>query len=295
MTLCSMTGFARADGAIDGASWSWEVKSVNGRNLDLRFRLPPGFDRLEAQARALIADRIRRGSLFVALTFRRTEQPVRYRVNEDALDQIVAAMASLQARVAADLPRLDGLMRIKGVLTEVEAEESEETRERLGTALATTLAEALDGLGRARLDEGSRLQVVILRLLNEIAELVGSAAGCAAAQPAALQKRLREQLAVLLGADQRLTEERLVQEAALLAAKADIREEIDRLTGHVAQARNLVEGAEAAGRRLDFLCQEFNREANTLCSKSPDLELTRTGLDLKAAIERLREQIQNVE
>ena len=291
--VVSMTGFARADGQLEGCSWTFEVKSVNGRNLDLRFRLPPGFDGLEPLARAEIAKRFKRGSLNLALTVTRAASGGQVRINRPLLDQI-AALARDYAGEGAPPPRFETLLSVRGVI-EVTDEGEAATLEHLEAPLAADLRRALDRLAAARAEEGARLAGVLGGLLEEIASLIKAAAASAATQPAVLRERLRTQLAILTEAVPALPEERLAQEVALLVARGDIREELDRLKAHIAAARDLLKAGDAVGRRLDFLCQEFNREANTLCSKSTDTELTRIGLALKAVIEQLREQIQNIE
>ncbi len=293
--LQSMTGFARAEGGGDDVRWSWEVRSVNGRNLDLRIRTPHGHDALESQTRALAAERFSRGSLSLHLTIAQANRAPEIRVNEDVLDRLLAIHRSLRDRHGAPPVRLEALMALPGVLEKVEAEETEIERERRRVAMMDTLATALDGLAAARREEGGRLETVVNRQLEEIDGLAEAAATAAAVQPERTRDRVRDQIAALLDSNPAIAEDRLAQEVAYLAARTDIREEIDRVIGHVASARELLNGGGPVGRRLDFLCQEFNREANTLCSKSADMELTRIGLDLKAAVEGLREQIQNLE
>lgn len=295
MSLSSMTGFARADGAGDGCSWSWEIKSVNARNLDCRLRLPPGFDRLEAEARARTGKRFRRGNISASLTLKRAAGPGGFSINRDILDQVLALADELGGQVDSTPPRLDALLNIRGVLEQVELEETPEQREKLETGLIESFARGLDDLAQVRDEEGARLAVVVDGHLDEITRLVGAAGKLAETQPATLNRRLREQVGELLSDEAALSAERIAQEVALLVAKADVREELDRLDAHLESARELVAADDAVGRRLDFLCQEFNRETNTLCSKAADIELTRIGLDLKAAVEQLREQIQNIE
>ncbi|UEM05268.1 YicC family protein [Skermanella rosea] len=288
-----MTGFARAEGRDQGYAWTFEIKSVNSRNLDLRCRLAPGFDALEPVARTAVPQRVRRGSVNVSLAVTRTAAPNQIRINRELLDQLIALAAELGG--TTEKPRLDALLAVRGVVETVEDADFGDDRERLEAAMAATLQQALDSLGAVRLAEGTRLVEVLNQHLNEIARLTDQASACAALQPDALRQKLRGQVAALLDAVPSLTEERLAQEAALLITRADVREELDRLRAHVAAARDMLAKGGAIGRQLDFLCQEFNREANTLCSKSSDVELTRTGLALKAAIEQLREQAQNIE
>jgi uncharacterized protein (TIGR00255 family) len=290
-----MTGFARTDGHADGFSWVWEIKSVNSKSLDLRFRLGPGFEALEVPVRALLTERVQRGALTVNLAATRTAASGAVRVNRAALAEVAALAAELVEQHGAAPPRADGLLALRGVLESGEAEEADEVREQRQTALLASARQAVDRLVAARREEGGRLESVLEARLGEIGALTAEADATAAMQPDAIKTRLRGQLALLLEATPSLSEERVIQEAALLAAKADTREELDRLKAHVAAARELLKAGGAVGRRFDFLCQEFNREANTLCSKSADLALTRIGLGLKAAIEQLREQVQNIE
>jgi uncharacterized protein (TIGR00255 family) len=295
VTVSSMTGFARADGHVDGASWVWELKSVNSKSLDLRFRLPPGFEALELPLRTSLAQRLKRGALSVTLTVTRGGAATGLRINREALEQVVAVSQELVAQGRAAPPRADGLLALRGVLESGDETEDEAARERRQAALLASWEKALDGLVAMRQGEGMRLIPVLETRLAEIARLAAAAEDSAAVQPEALKARLRDMVAGLLDASPALPPERLAQEAALLVAKADIREEIDRLAAHVVAAQELLAEGGAIGRRFDFLCQELNREANTLCSKSADVALTRTGLDLKAVIEQLREQVQNLE
>ncbi len=291
-----MTGFARAEGRDDSLHWIWELKSVNGRTLDLRCRLPSGMDGLEPIARAAVAEKLKRGNVSISLTLMRGSKPPKVRINREVLHELLAVVRELEGKVEAAPPRLDGLLAVRGVVDVMEEEEEDEAvRQARQARIAATLADALDALRRMRAAEGARLATMVATHLAEIEKLRDAAATTAAAQPAALRERLKAQLAVLLDSAPALPEERLAQEAALLIAKGDVREELDRLAAHVAAARELMAEDGAIGRKLDFLCQEFNREANTLCSKSTDVELTRIGLALKAAIEQLREQIQNIE
>jgi uncharacterized protein (TIGR00255 family) len=294
-SVASMTGFAREQGGDGQTTWTWELRSVNSRALDLRLRLPTGFDVLEPRLRTLLTRRCARGSFTASLTVVHAPGGSRIRINEEVLDQIVAALKSLEGRVPAAAPRLDGLLALRGVVETIEEEEAPEARAEREEAMAAGFERALDSLVAMRGREGAELARLGIGHLDGIADLTGRAASAAALQPEAIRSRLRGLIEELLGASPALPEERLAQEAALLVAKADAREELDRLGAHVAAARELLEQGGAVGRRLDFLCQELNREANTLCSKAADLELTRIGLAIKAAIEQLREQVQNIE
>ena len=293
MGVSSMTGFARAEGEADGISWVWELKSVNSRSLDLRLRLPPGFDPLEAQLRAGLARRVRRGNIGAALAVTRLVPPA-IRINREMLAQIVALLDELAGSIEAAPPRLDGLIGLRGVIETVEDEPESVVEARRAAVLDGWLL-ALDRLVAARGEEGARLSAMLSAQRGELAALVEAAAGCAAAQPAAIRARLETLLGELAGLAPSMPQERVAQELTMLVTRGDVREELDRLSAHIAQAGELLERGEAVGRQLDFLCQELNREANTLCSKSADIELTRIGLSLKAAIEQFREQVQNLE
>ena len=295
MTLKSMTGFARADGVHGDTSWHWEARSVNGRTLDLRLRLPTGFERLEIKARGLAQEKIARGNCTISLWMKRETRRMEIRLNETALRQAKAVAERARDLSGLKHARLDTLLGMRGVVEAIEGEESEEAQAALDHALTASLAVALDALVRARTGEGERLQAVIERQLAAIARLIQSAAGASARQPEAIAIRLGEQIARLTDGSSTLDPERLHQEALLLAAKADIQEELDRLGAHVAAANELIASSQPAGRKFEFLAQEFNREANTICSKAADIEIARTGLELKTVIDQLREQVQNIE
>jgi len=295
--LCSMTGFAREAGHLpDGSAFAWEMKSVNGRGLELRFRLPPGLDALEGPAREAATKRFKRGNIQIGLTLKQ-ESRAALQPDMAALDRMVELATTLAARLGAERPRAEGLLALPGIFRSEQAEASEAEDEARRSQLLAAYQSALTALWDSRAAEGARLAEILTALLDEIAALCAAAATEAATQPAAQQARLSENLAALLGeaGRARFSEERLAQEVALLAAKSDVREELDRLAAHLAAAHALVAEGEGAGRKLDFLVQEFVREANTLCSKSASVALTRIGLELKAAIERLREQAANVE
>jgi uncharacterized protein (TIGR00255 family) len=288
-----MTGFARAEGEADGISWIWEVKSVNGRALELRLRLPAGFEPIEPQLRAALAQHCRRGNIAANLAVTRLTPPA-IRINRAMLAQIVALLRELSGEIDAAPPRLDGLVGMRGVIETVEDDPDDIVEARRAAVLAGWSV-TLDRLATARSEEGARLAAILADQRGALASLVEAASGCAAAQPAAIRARLEALLAELSGLAPAMPEERVAQELAMLVSRADVREELDRLRAHLAQVGDLFERGEAIGRQLDFLCQELNREANTLCSKSADIELTRIGLSLKAAIEQFREQVQNLE
>lgn len=295
MSLVSMTGFADAQGAFESLRWRWEVRSVNGRSLDLRLRMPPGMEGLEPAARTLAADRFRRGNIQAGLTLGSPEGSRGLRVDTAVLAQAVKLATRIAAESGLAPARVDGLLALKGVLVQEEilAIDAPERAAR-DAAILETLSLAFDALARARAMEGAKLAAILARTADEISRLTQDARRLSAAQPDVLRDRLRTQLKDLLDASAP-GDERIAQEIALLAARADVREELDRLSAHVQEAHRLIIAGEAVGRKLDFLSQELNREANTLCSKSSDIALTRVGLAIKAAIDQFREQAQNVE
>jgi uncharacterized protein (TIGR00255 family) len=294
MPISGMTGFGRAEGALGDWSWAVEARSVNGRNLEARYRGPPGFEGLERAAREAAQGRFQRGQVTIGLQARRAEGAGAVRLNMEVLERYLALGETLTAQGRASPPTVDGLLSLRGVVEAEEAELDAEAQAALNAAVAASIGEALDGLAAARAEEGASLAGVLGGLVDRIAALTAAADALAAGQPAAIKARFEKRMIELVG-DPVGLEERIVQEAAALATKADVREELDRLAGHVTAARTLIEGDGAAGRRLDFLTQEFMREANTLCSKSALAELTAVGLELKATIEQFREQVQNVE
>jgi uncharacterized protein (TIGR00255 family) len=295
MTLKSMTGFARTDGVHEDTSWYWEIRSVNGRSLDLRLRLPLGLERLETAVRSLCQERLARGNCTVSLGVKRETGQMEIRLNETALGQALVVAKRAKSITGLKPARLDTLLGMRGVVETAEPEDSEEKQAALAHALLAGLASALDQLVSARAAEGERLQQAIEGQLAAIETLIAQAADAVTRQPQMLASRLREQVAGLAEAGATLDPERLHQEALLLAAKADIQEEIDRLRAHVAAAKELIQSGEPVGRKLEFLAQELNREANTICSKASDIEISRTGLELKSVIDQLREQVQNIE
>ena len=295
MGLSSMTGFARSHGVCGAYSWAWEVKSVNGKGLDLRLRLPPGWDLIDAAVRARAAGTLTRGSIQAGLTVERGGAPPVVRINQAVLDAVLASVRELSARITAAPPSLDGLLALKGVLEVADSAESEDERRSAEAAVTAGFAEAIEALVEMRRHEGAALFRLLSARLDEIAALAARAEDVPARRPEAIRTRLAEQVATLLSQSDRFDPDRLHQEAILLATKSDVREELDRLAAHVAQGRDLIGKGGAVGRRLDFLAQELNREANTLCAKANDLELTNIGLELKAAVEQFREQVQNVE
>jgi uncharacterized protein (TIGR00255 family) len=295
MTLASMTGFARTSGIHGDLRWAWELKSVNSKGLDLRFRLPPGRDVLEPAIRALIAKSVARGNVTVSLTMQREGAAPQVRINEEVLAAVIATSRELAKKIEAQPPTLDGILGIKGVMDIVELEESEADRESANAVLLKGFETALKDLVAMRGKEGGVIGGVLSDRLSEIEKLTKAAEASPSRSIEAIRARLGEQVKELLAVSSTLDPERLHQEAALLAAKADVREELDRLQAHVGAARSLLKNGGSVGRKLDFLSQEFNREANTLCSKSNDASLTSIGLELKTAVDQFREQAQNIE
>jgi len=291
-----MTGFARAEGATDTCTWGWEAKSVNGKGLDVRMRYPRGFDFLDTAARDRVAKRFKRGNVSLNLDVNWTVPQSVVSVNEDVLAQILQAAQKIQVAVPdARPPSVDGLLALRGVLEQSEDDSSDERARALETVLMEGLDQLLDQLTEGRDGEGERMGGVLHDQLAVIESLSESAGELAALQPDAIRKRLVDQISILVEDVGGIDQDRLAQEAAIVMTKADVREELDRLSAHIEAARELLAQDDPVGRRLDFLCQEFNREANTLCSKSFDTDLTRIGLELKAVIEQFREQVQNIE
>ncbi len=296
MALSSMTGFARGHGESGGYAWAWEIKSVNAKGLDLRLRLPPGWDAVEGPVRAKGGEALVRGTVYATLNVERSggRTPV-VRLNEDVLGAVLGAVKTLAGRIDAERPRLDGILAIKGVVEVVDAEESEDERRAAEAEVISGFATALGDLIENRRREGDALGRILSGRLDEIAGLIDRAETAAARRPETVKQRIADQIAALLESSDRFDPDRLHQEAVLIAARADVREELDRLAAHVEQAQAMVTKGGAVGRRLDFLSQEFNRETNTLCAKANDLELTNIGLELKGVVEQFREQVQNLE
>jgi uncharacterized protein (TIGR00255 family) len=294
MALSGMTGFARREGASGAWTWAVEARSVNGRNLEARFRGPPGFDSLERTARDAAQARFQRGQVSIGLQAKRAESAGAVRVNVEQLERYLDLAERYVRQGRAALPAMDGLLALRGVVEAADDTDDAEARAEVEAAMARSLGEALDGLKAARQEEGAALTPVLTGQIDRIEALVAQAESEAAGQTDAVKDRFARRLGELLE-DRANLDALVVQEAAVLAAKADVREELDRLTSHVAAARTLIAGEAAAGRRLDFLTQEFMREANTLCSKSATTALTTIGLELKAVIDQFREQVQNVE
>jgi uncharacterized protein (TIGR00255 family) len=295
MALSSMTGFARADGVSGPYAWSWELKSVNAKGLELRLRTPPGWDAVEVPLRAKAAEALARGTVHANLTVQRTGVAPVVRVNEPVLAAVLSTMSDIARRIDATPPSIDGILGLKGVIEVIDEDEREEDRRAGEAAVIAGFSAALTSLAEMRRREGSALGAILLIRLDEIASLTARAESAPGRKPEAIKARLAEQIATLLDTSTRFDPDRLHQEALLMASKADIREELDRLVAHVAQARRLIGAGGPAGRKLDFLSQELNRESNTLCAKSNDVELTNIGLELKTVVEQFREQVQNLE
>lgn len=295
MALQSMTGFARASGEHDGVAIGWELKSVNGKGLEPRLRLPSGYERLEQKVRQAVSRRFSRGNIQAALSVGKSGiagQPI---VNEAFLTDVAGLAKRLEEQFGLAPARADGLLALRGVLEMPEGAPTDELRDAQDAAILSALDEALDDLERARREEGEALGVLLEGHLAAIGELTARAEADTSRDPAAIRSRLADQVRLLLDASPSLDEARLHAEAAFLATKADIREEIDRLKTHVASARSLISAGGPVGRKLDFLAQEFNRESNTLCSKSNAAAITAIGLELKAVVDQFREQVQNLE
>src|SRR5262245_32880109 len=295
MALSSMTGFARSHGVSGAYAWAWELNSVNAKGLDVRLRLPPGWDAVEVPVRSRAAEVLARGSVYGTLTVERQGVAPIVRVNEPVLNAVLATLKDLSGKVDAEPPRLDGILTLKGVIEVIDDDEKEEERRAAEQAVIAGFHQAVAELAAMRKREGVALGQVLTQRLREIGALTARAEANPGRKPEAIKARIAEQVATLLDASARFDPDRLHQEAILIASKADIREELDRLVSHVTQAERLIADGGAVGRRLDFLSQELNREANTLCSKSNDVALTNIGLELKSVVEQFREQVQNLE
>ena len=295
MALSSMTGFARSHGASGPYTFEWELKSVNAKGFDLRMRLPPGWDELEALARKRAGEVLSRGTVYANLNVKRTNAASMVRVNEDVLASVVKVASLVAGKIDAVAPSVDGLLAIKGVIEIVEPESDEAEDEAAKAAAAAAFDEALANLVAMRRREGMALGQILIQRMDEIEILARRAEAAPGRKPEAIRARLAEQIAMLLESSDRFDADRLNQEALLIATKADIREELDRIASHISQVREMIGKGGPVGRRLDFLAQEFNREVNTCCSKSNDIELTNTGLEMKNVVEQFREQVQNLE
>ena len=295
MALASMTGFARTQGTSGDWSWAWELKSVNGKGLDVRLRLPNGWDALEAGLKQSASRSLSRGNVNGTLTMARADAAVSVRVNEDILRAVAASVNKVAADLDAPPVRLEALLGLKGVMEIAEAEDTPAQRSATEKAVTAGFEQALRDLVAMRDQEGAALSAVLNDRLDRIAALTAAAEASPARKPDAIKAKLAEQIRVLLETGATFDPDRLHQEALMLASKVDVREELDRLVAHVAAARAMLSEGGSVGRRLDFLAQEFNRETNTLCSKANDVSLTAIGLELKSVVEQFREQVQNIE
>ena len=295
MALSSMTGFARSHGTSGPYAFEWELKSVNAKGFDLRLRLPQGWDELDAHAKKRAGEALARGTVYANLNVKRANATSAVRINEDVLNAVLKVAGQLAGKIDAVAPSVDGLLGIKGVIEVVEPESNEDEDKAAKAAAAKAFDEALDNLVAMRRREGISLGQILAQRLDEIEGLAKKAEAAPGRKPEAVRARLAEQVAALLETTDRFDADRLSQEALMIAAKADIREELDRIASHLSQARELIGKGGPIGRRLDFLAQEFHREVNTTCSKSNDLELTNTGLEMKSVVEQFREQVQNLE
>jgi uncharacterized protein (TIGR00255 family) len=290
-----MTGFAREAGVTGPYQWAWEIKTVNGRGLEARVRTPPGFDAIGEEARTQILKALTRGQGQLTLSLTKAVTTPKVRVNRDLLESLVAAVSALPLPETVKPASIDGLLAVRGVV-EFEDEAADESRDAaLHESLRAGVLRLIESLRSARLAEGLALASVLRQHLDTVERLIDEAEGAPARQPEAIRARLETQISQLLDGRAGLDPDRLHQEAMLIAARSDIREELDRLRAHLESARALLNDGGAVGRRLDFLAQEFGREANTLCAKAYDVSLSRIGLELKAVIEQFREQVQNVE
>jgi uncharacterized protein (TIGR00255 family) len=295
MTLASMTGFARSAGNNGDYGWVWELKSVNGKALDVRLRMPQGYDHLEIQSRNAIQNNFKRGNIQASLTIANGKQHEKLSINSEVLDQYLALAKDLHVKLGGEPPRVDNLLAMRGVLEVVPTPIDEAEQSARDNGILSSLIEAVSALNAARLEEGGRLKATLADQVSRIAYLTQAASNNPARSAEAIKARLKEQVSKLLETSNSFDPDRLHQEAVMIATRADIQEEIDRLIAHVAAAKELLISKEPVGRKLDFLAQEFNREANTLCSKAGDKSMSAIGLELKTIIDQLREQVQNIE
>jgi uncharacterized protein (TIGR00255 family) len=311
MTISSMTGFARYASEFEETQFVFEARSVNGRGLEMRFRLPNGCENLEPQLRPIVIEGLKRGNIQLSLQFGAgSGRAGALRVNWAAVDELAHIFDRLGVRLGASPPSLDGVLQIRGILEAPEGPETDAHRQARDSALVDGFKALVQALASARRTEGARLQLVLEHQIDEIERLARSAAERVQTLALSQRARLKAQIEAALEMASGLSEDRLAQEVALLLVKADVGEELARIDAHIAATRDLmaggevrggevrggeVRGGEAIGRRLEFLAQEFQREANTLCSKSADIELTRIGIDLKVVIDQFREQVQNIE
>lgn len=294
MGIQSMTGFARVAGQAQGRAFAWEIRAVNGRSLDIKLRTPPGFDSVGEEGRKRLGTKVARGTIHVTLTLAAAEGPRALKVNLEALHTLMDALASVKPPQGMGGATLDGLLNLRGVIEQGE-EDPLAQLETMHAPLMAGFEEATQAFLASRASEGRALETVLTGQLDQIAAFTSLVANHPSRSTEAIKARISSQVAALLEASSQLDDTRLHQEAALLATKADLREEIDRLEAHVASARQMIATGGPVGRRLDFLAQEFGRESSTLCAKAHDVNLSRIGLELRAVVDQLREQVQNVE
>lgn len=295
MAVSSMTGFSRTEGSGENASWFWELRSVNGKGFDLRLRLPPGLEALEPKLRAVAVKRFTRGTINASLAMARSQGALEVRLNEQVLEQVIAAAKRAVELAGGEMPDTASLLSLRGVLEIVDMDAGSALADKEGEVMLQDFTRALDELDSARKAEGERLKTVVREQIDEVERLTLSVENSPARSVAAIRQRIGEQVARLIETDQKFDADRLHQEAVLIATRADVEEELKRLRAHVAAGRELLESGGVIGRKFDFLAQEFQREANTLCSKSNDTAITEAGLAMKVKIDQMREQVQNLE
>jgi len=295
MTLSSMTGFGRAEGHYKHYSWVWEIRSVNGKGLDVRMRIPPGLDAFDQFIKTTIKKEITRGSINVLLQLSKEETDTDVKVNEAALDKLIGVAKKASVDHDLPMPSLDSLLSIRDVVEIIPTEDNENQISERNDILKKSFIEALSELKSSREEEGLATRKMLSDVIDQVENLLNQAEKIANNQPSLLKEKFEEKVSALFDNKQGIDKDRLAQEIVLLATKADTKEETDRLRAHIASARTMLDAKGTIGRKMDFLTQEFNREANTLCSKSSDITLTNIGLSLKTAIDQIREQVQNVE
>ncbi|MDO1581694.1 YicC/YloC family endoribonuclease [Rhizobium oryzicola] len=295
MSVQSMTGFARREGTAGRYRWAWELRSVNGKGLDLRLRLPPGFEAMEAEVRKIAGELFARGNMQISLSVSVAEAKVEAVVNREGLNAVLALRNELGDVIDQAPLRLDTLLGIRGLVDIREVEDSPEAGVARDRAILDGLRLALEDLAAMRASEGAALTAILSEHVRSVGRLVEIVEQDPSRSTEEIAKRLSAQVSQLLEGASSLDRDRLYAEVALLATKADIREEIDRLKAHIVAADELLGKGGPIGRRLDFLAQEFNRETNTICSKSNSAAVTAAGIELKVVIDQFREQVQNVE
>ncbi|KQQ58722.1 hypothetical protein ASF69_15350 [Rhizobium sp. Leaf311] len=295
MTLQSMTGFARSDGFHGRYRWAWELRSVNGKGLDLRLRLPAGMEAIEPELRDIASKSLSRGNIQAGLSLSTSETKLEAVVNREALDAVLALKRDLAGAVSEAPLNFDSLLSVRGLVEFREPEESPDVQEARNHSIVEGFGVAISALKAMRQREGASLFEILSGQIDRIEALTALIEADPSRQPEQIRARLAAQIALIADGCTALDRDRLHTEAVLLATKADLREEVDRLTGHVAAARELLGSGQPVGRKLDFLAQEFNRESNTICSKSNASAVTAAGIELKVVIDQFREQVQNLE